>query len=323
MKRISAIIMLVFFLLLPSHPVFSIQYCVDFLEYGNPGGWDNSLKTCDETIYCTYNYTYLIDVWLNDVPEPLLSAGFYLDYDPSEASILEVKGYDGSDLPGPWQPPITAVAEPDGPGTYFVATYNLDGAELDAEGDIIVAQFKIRCNAPGYSPFIVSTVPVYDTVVGESETVFDPVIAPLSIPLTSSSIDYDGDGLEDWTDNCPYSYNPFQMDCDSDGTGDICDADTVDTYPPNGNNCGNACECEGNFDIDDNVDGSDASAFKRSFGRNSGNRECTNDDPCKGDFLCDGDVDGADVSKFKSDFGRNVGNNPCPSCHTEPWCNYI
>jgi len=38
--------------------------------------------------------------------------------------------------------------------------------------------------------------------------------------------------------------------------------------------------CEGNFDCDDNVDGSDASKFKSDFGRNSGNRPCPTLDDC-------------------------------------------
>ena len=43
-------------------------------------------------------------------------------------------------------------------------------------------------------------------------------------------------------DNCPEIYNP----------------DQEDTYPPRGNGIGDACECEGDFDCDGDVDGWDA-----------------------------------------------------------------
>ena len=98
-----------------------------------------------------------------------------------------------------------------------------------------------------------------------------------------------------------------------------------DDYPLGGNDCGNACECEGNFDAgaDDNVDGSDAAIFKEDFGRGGYVQPCTNGDPCNGDFKCDGDVDGADASIFKADFGRGGYVDPCPSCPaTDPWCDY-
>jgi hypothetical protein len=36
--------------------------------------------------------------------------------------------------------------------------------------------------------------------------------------------DIDGDGVEDCVDNCPNQWNPNQLDSDSDGLGDECDA---------------------------------------------------------------------------------------------------
>lgn len=35
---------------------------------------------------------------------------------------------------------------------------------------------------------------------------------------------------------------------------------------------------------------------------------------CEGNFDCDGDVDGTDAAVFKSDFGRSQFNDPCPTC---------
>jgi hypothetical protein len=133
----------------------------------------------------------------------------------------------------------------------------------------------------------------------------DPTYCPLN--------DADGDGVLDCNDNCPNTYNPGQED----------------SYPPGGDNCGDACQCEGNFNSgsgippDVDVDGSDASIFKADFGRSkiSGN-PCTSALPCNGDFECDTDVDGTNASLFKSDFGRSGLKNPCPICQTNPWCVY-
>jgi hypothetical protein len=118
----------------------------------------------------------------------------------------------------------------------------------------------------------------------------------------------DGDGVPDASDNCLTLYNPAQND----------------NYPPGGNGCGDACECEGNFQGNDvDCDGSDAAIFKVDFGRSTMmGRPCTALDPCNGDFACNGNVDGTDAARFKVDFGRNGFSNPCPSCTTTPWCNY-
>ena len=84
------------------------------------------------------------------------------------------------------------------------------------------------------------------------------------------------------------------------------------------------CEvsCEGNFDCDEDCDGTDAAKFKEDFGRNVHNNECVNGNPCNGDFDCDVDVDGTDAALFKKDFGRNGFNNPCSFCLEGPWCAY-
>lgn len=44
-------------------------------------------------------------------------------------------------------------------------------------------------------------------------------------PLTADIYDSDSDGVADYLDNCPYASNSSQMDHDSDGSGDACDAD--------------------------------------------------------------------------------------------------
>jgi hypothetical protein len=131
--------------------------------------------------------------------------------------------------------------------------------------------------------------------------VFDPCATWGSNP--------DGDNIPDDEDNCPSYYNPNQED----------------SYPPQENGIGDACECEGNFNCsaDQDVDGSDAATFKADFGRSSFKRPCIADDTCNGDFSCDGDVDGTDAALFKQDFGRSQFSNPCPACVAGvEWCVY-
>lgn len=82
------------------------------------------------------------------------------------------------------------------------------------------------------------------------------------------------------------------------------------------------CDCEGNFDVDSDVDGSDAHLFKTDFGRSLLGNPCNNTDLCNGDFDCDHDVDGSDAVIMKDDFGRSSLHNPCSSCTVEEWCTY-
>ena len=96
-------------------------------------------------------------------------------------------------------------------------------------------------------------------------------------------------------DNCPYLYNPDQTDDDGNGIGDL-------------------CQCEGDFEGDGDVDGTDLTIFLENFGRSLYYRPCTPEDPCLGDFNNDGNVDGADIEVFLEHFGRNKWFLPCPPC---------
>ena len=58
--------------------------------------------------------------------------------------------------------------------------------------------------------------------------------------------------------------------------------------------------CEGDFDEDGDVDGSDLATFAADFGRT----DCGTGLPCEGDFDDDSDVDGSDLATFAADFGR-------------------
>jgi len=122
----------------------------------------------------------------------------------------------------------------------------------------------------------------------------------------TSAADTDCDGTADVGDNCPNQYNPNQLD----------------TYPPQGNNIGDACDCESDFDCSGGVDANDVTAFLTDFGRSTFFNPCTNAVPCNGDVDCNANVDANDVTMFLEDFGRSQFFNPCPACVAGDWCVY-
>ena len=173
--------------------------------------------------------------------------------------------------------------------------------------------------------------------------------------------DHDDDDILDQDDNCLYQYNPAQEDQDSDNIGDTCDncpnnpnglslgtcvvllggivngtggncstdgdceayeTCQLEQSDYNNNGIGDVCDCEGNFDCDEDCDGTDAALFKENFGRSEFDRPCSEVDICNGDIDCDGDVDGGDAAIFRSDFGRSTINTPCPVCTVGECCSY-
>ncbi len=185
MKAISTIWMLLLVLGLMVSPCYAIEYCKDFLESGNPGGWSVSLKTFDDEWTLKVGDEVELDIWINDVPLPLLSGGFWIEYDPSEVSIVHVQSYDGYFLPGPWEMAFTTmIRDPGGPGTYVVYVGPpLMGAAPDGDGDIIIAKVRFRCEGEGDATITISTIPGSDTFVGGDTTVFDSQIDPNAITV--------------------------------------------------------------------------------------------------------------------------------------------
>jgi len=47
---------------------FGVEYGVDFLATGNPGGWSESLKTFDDVWTVSPGRTVNMNIWINDPP---------------------------------------------------------------------------------------------------------------------------------------------------------------------------------------------------------------------------------------------------------------
>ena len=158
-------------------------------------------------------------------------------------------------------------------------TLFLDGVEVDfgKAGRLSSWTFLGVIDAAGFSSF------EFREINGKGEQVIyifadDITLGVSAVPVPNS--DADGDGIADQLDNCIDVQNPAQQDTDSDGYGNICDADL--------DNSGGV------------VNFGDLALFKAAFGTA---------DP-DADFNGDGTVNLSDFSIFRSSFGKAPG----PSC---------
>ena len=260
MKKISTICMLSLVLGLVSCPAFAIEYCKDFLEPGNPGGWNgNSLKTFDDEWTMEVGDEVELDIWVNDVPFSLLSGGFWIEYDPSQVGIVSVDAYDGfNGPPGPWEVAFTQkIPDAGGPGTYMViVSPPLIPASPDGDGDLIIGKIRFHCESEGDAIITISTIPGFDTFVADT-IVFDHDMFPNEIVI-HQEIDYcegdfDNDGDQDGTDaavfKSDFGRSPFNKQCPTVITTTITPFSTCDTPE----NCqqydGNCCCTNGTIQM--------------------------------------------------------------------------
>lgn len=113
-------------------------------------------------------------------------------------------------------------------------------------------------------------------VSGEIINLDGNVIRDLSV-TDVNPVDPDGDGLEDWNDNCRDVYNPGQQDTDGDNYGNACDGD---------------------FNNDNTVNSLDLGLFKQMF--------LTTGD-VQADMNGDQIVNSLDIGLFKARFLQPVG----------------
>ena len=128
------------------------------------------------------------------------------------------------------------------------------------------------------------------TNIDEDSQFVDPDMGDFHLLPESPCIDA-GEGSYVWYD---YEIDGDLRLLDGDSDGNFIVDMGADEFVPT------IDQCEGDFDTDGDVDGSDLAVFAADFDRT----DCATAPPCEGDFDGDNYVDGRDLAVFAADFGR-------------------
>ena len=151
MTKLSMLCAVVLVLMPLSVSAQHVDRYVDILEPGNPGGWENSLKTWDFEYSMNVGDTIEFDVWLSDTGDGFMEASYWAVYDPSQLGMFGVVAYDGVSFPGPWDPEMHNIF-PDAWGQeayYYVDLFSYDCLQPDSDGQMIIARGWIESKSCG------------------------------------------------------------------------------------------------------------------------------------------------------------------------------
>lgn len=187
MRQFTVLIMLVFISCIFT-PALAIEYRADFLEPDNPGGWTESLKTFEDGWTLSPSQSASVDIWLDHVPETLITAGFWIQFDNKKIAIAstDIHVYDGTnELTGPWDSGMTQIIPPPNePAAYMVVCGNLGAVTPDKDKSIIIGKIKLLSTEEGKTEITITTIPGFDTVVGNDGTNYDLDIMPYTITIS-------------------------------------------------------------------------------------------------------------------------------------------
>jgi hypothetical protein len=172
-------------LLLSASTCFAIGFSKCIVGQSDSANESNSLKTWEDEWTMAQAGDVEIDVWLSDVPEPLITAGVWIEYDASQMDIVS------ANIDSVWDAGMSQILKnPFGPGTYMITVGNLSNVKPDENGDIDIATILVQCltgNCDGVMTF--GTIPDqnFDSVVGNNGGVYDGDISPNYFHFDSSS----------------------------------------------------------------------------------------------------------------------------------------
>ena len=116
-----------------------------------------------------------LGVNLNEVPESLITAGLWIEYDSSQMSIVSADINSGD---GAWDAGMSqTVKDPKGPGTYMITAGNLSEVAPDDNSSIGLANIQFQCltgNCSGQTVTVGPDAdPNFDSVVGSKGGTYD------------------------------------------------------------------------------------------------------------------------------------------------------